>query len=121
MDTINISISEVKNISSAEIEIPFEGGLYGFVGGNGCGKSTLMLILSVLLSERRYLMLKSEDYSDDSFINITVNSNTTTSNKWTPKNNKWVLPTGIKPFRYNGLYEGSLFYGARFDDSRVVG
>ncbi|EKN3567316.1 ATP-binding protein [Yersinia enterocolitica] len=120
MDTINISISEVKNISSAEIEIPFEGGLYGFVGGNGCGKSTLMLILSVLLSERRYLMLKSEDYSDDSFINITVNSNTTTSNKWTPKNNKWVLPTGIKPFRYNGLYEGSLFYGARFDDSRVV-
>ena len=120
MDTISINIKDIKNISSANIEIPFEGGLYGFVGGNGCGKSTLMLILSVLLSERRFMMLKSEDYTNDSSIEIKVNTSTTKTNHWSPKKNKWRLPSSTVPFRFNGLYEGSLFYGARFDDSRIV-
>ncbi|OWS75305.1 hypothetical protein CBW22_12665 [Pantoea sp. VS1] len=120
MDTISININDIKNISNAQIEVPFEGGLYGFVGGNGCGKSTLMLILSVLLSERRFMMLKGEDYTSTSGIEIKVNTNQTKVNHWTPKKGKWRLPPDETPFRYNGLYEGSLFYGARFDDSRIV-
>ncbi|KHS65561.1 hypothetical protein QT13_17700 [Pectobacterium brasiliense] len=120
MDTISIIIKDIKNITNANIEIPFEGGLYGFVGSNGCGKSTLMLILSVLLSERRFMMLKNEDYTEKSSIEIKVNTTTTKTNHWSPNKNKWRLPTNSQPFRYNGLYEGSLFYGARFDDSRMV-
>lgn len=121
MDTINIKIANIKNITSAEIEIPFESGLYGFVGGNGCGKSTLMLILSVLLSERRYSMFKKEDYDISSFIDITVNTNSSTKNNlWQPRPTQWKLPKGTSPFRHNGIYEGSLFYGTRFDDSRAV-
>lgn len=121
MDTISIKVKGIKHIESANIEIPFEGGLYGFVGSNGCGKSTIMLILSVLLSERRYLMLKKEDYNSDSFIEIGINTSTQNLvNLWQPKTSQLRLSPGVQPFRYNGIYEGSLFYGTRFDDSRAV-
>lgn len=121
MDTISIKVKGIKHIESANIEIPFEGGLYGFVGSNGCGKSTIMLILSVLLSERRYLMFKKEDYNSDSFIEIGINTSTQNLvNLWQPKTSQLRLSPGVQPFRYNGIYEGSLFYGTRFDDSRAV-
>ncbi|CAI1804163.1 AAA family ATPase [Serratia proteamaculans] len=122
MDIIKLNVLEVKNILSADIEIPFDGGLYSFVGGNGCGKSTIMLMLSVLLSEKRYNMFQSEDYTNNSHITISVeDADRQTVNKWSiNSNNRWGLPSNVTPLKYDGIYEGSLFYGTRFDDSRNV-
>ena len=120
MDLLKINIKNIKNINSADVELPLEGGLYSIVGGNGCGKSTLMLIMSVLMSPKRYFMLQSEDYDKTSEINISIcNSIGESINSWyVHENNKWLCRT--RPFIYKGVYEGSLFYGSRFEDSRNV-
>ena len=46
MDTLNIKINNIKNIVSADIEFPFDNGIYTIVGSNGCGKSTLLKIIA---------------------------------------------------------------------------
>ena len=50
MDTLRIQIHNIKNINEAQLELPFDNGIYTFVGTNGCGKSTMMLCLAQLLS-----------------------------------------------------------------------
>lgn len=51
METLKINISHIKNIKKAELEVPFDNGIYTFVGANGCGKSSLMLCMAQLLSK----------------------------------------------------------------------
>ena len=52
MELAKIKIKNIKNISNAEIDLPIEGGVYSLVGGNGCGKSTIMLLFSVIMSSK---------------------------------------------------------------------
>ena len=52
MDTLRIQIHNIKNINEAQLELPFDNGIYTFVGTNGCGKSTMMLCLAQLLSNQ---------------------------------------------------------------------
>lgn len=54
---IEIDINKIKNINSALIELPFDKGLYALVGENGCGKSTLMLLLSLIVKTSSAKML----------------------------------------------------------------
>lgn len=49
MSDLNLTIRNIKNISQCDMELPLEKGLYAFVGENGCGKSTLMLAISLLV------------------------------------------------------------------------
>ncbi|HIH5468638.1 ATP-dependent nuclease [Pseudomonas aeruginosa] len=125
MDLLKVKINNVKNIKTADIELPIEGGLYSLVGGNGCGKSTLMLIMSVLLSSKRFNMLQHEDYDEDSTIDIVIERDgQVEENNWYIKKrhdnetNMWWCAS--RPVIYKGVYEGSLFYGARFRDSTIV-
>ncbi|GLX15970.1 hypothetical protein Pstr01_42090 [Pseudomonas straminea] len=125
MDRLKIKINNVKNIISADIELPIEGGLYSLVGGNGCGKSTLMLIMSVLLSPKRFNMLQHEDYSEDSTIDIGIATAEGEKNyNWHVKrrhdNETMMWWCATSPAHYKGVYEGSLFYGTRFRDSTIV-
>ncbi|EFB9392278.1 AAA family ATPase [Escherichia coli] len=125
MDLMKIEINNIKNIKRADIELPIEGGLYSLVGGNGCGKSTLMLIMSVLLSSKRFNMLQDEDFDESSTIDITISTEEQTEvNNWfvkkRPRNNENMWWCSSKPHLYKGVYEGSLFYGARFRDSTIV-
>ncbi|WP_158443170.1 AAA family ATPase [Pluralibacter gergoviae] len=122
---MKIKINNIKNIKNADIELPIEGGLYSLVGGNGCGKSTLMLIMSVLLSSKRFNMLQDEDFDDNSTIDIAISANDyEESNHWFVKkrqrNNENMWWCASRPLSYKGVYEGSLFYGARFRDSTIV-
>jgi len=125
VNRLKIKINNVKNIRTADIELPIEGGLYSLVGGNGCGKSTLMLIMSVLLSSKRFNMLQHEDYDEDSTIDIgVVTDESEDFSNWYVKkrfDNEGVMWwCGSTPPHYKGVYEGSLFYGARFRDSTIV-
>lgn len=116
MKTIKLEISNLKNIQSSNIELPFEKGIYALVGENGSGKSTLMMCLAQLVYTKSLDMLHKEDYDNTSFVKLEANEICDT---WKPEDKGW--STGMqKKRRYNGLYEGSLFYGTRFKDSKII-
>ena len=118
MDTLKVSIEKIKNIETASFEIPLENGVYSLVGANGCGKSTVLLSVAQLISKHYLGTLKKEDYQQNSKITYTLDNTTDT---WTADHNGFwksdIFPNTIK---LNGLYEGSLFYGTRFNDSRKI-
>ncbi|WP_304155823.1 ATP-binding protein [Phocaeicola plebeius] len=65
MDTLKVQLHNIKNIKEASIELPFDNGIYTFVGTNGCGKSTLMLCLAQLLSNQLQRLASSDTKSDE--------------------------------------------------------
>ena len=116
---IDINIKNIRNIKSAELDLPFDRGMYALVGSNGCGKSTIMLILSLMVKTSSAHLLSSKDTSDDSEIVISVDEK---QDKWT-RNKALKLSTGkykgrrmLSDVHYHGFYEGSIFFGTRFDD-----
>lgn len=120
MEKLDLHIHNIKNIMDAYIECPFSNGVYAFVGPNGCGKSTIMQSLSLLLSGRHIQGFKRYDSHEDSFIEF---SSDDFNEKWKYNSNSKRLEASRNRFyerAFNGMYEGSLFYGTRFNDSRVV-
>lgn len=130
MNQIDIEINNVKNIQKMKETFPLDKGLYALVGENGCGKSTIMLALSLIVKASSAHMLKSYDISTDSSIKIQTNCK---EDLWFYKNGK--LTTGkFTTYRKNGrlhsslvasthmdgFYEGSIFYGCRFDDYNIA-
>ena len=115
METLRVTIKNVKNISNANIEFPFDNGLYTIVGTNGCGKSTIMLCMAQLISQQ-LLRLRNSDVKPDTFVEFGLNGKQT---RWKRSNlNRWSY-SGDR-IKFNGLYEGSLFYGTRFEDSTNI-
>ena len=116
METIDISIKGIRNIAIANIHIPFENGLYSFVGTNGCGKSTIMLCLSQLISSKRLDTLFDGDTLGNSEVCFSYNGQSALWKEKAPC--QWYL-SGSN-IHFNGMYESSLFYGTRFRDSSNV-
>jgi predicted ATPase len=123
-------IHGIKGIEHGIIEIPIENGLYAIVGNNGSGKSTIMSCLSQLITKAGLsASLKEKDYSSESYVEFIFDGK---QDRWTKRNNAgWQLcpqqQLGTQPrrnfeerIRFNGTFEGSLFYGARFNDSKKV-
>lgn len=117
---IDLNIKNIRNIKSAELDLPFDKGMYALVGNNGCGKSTLMLILSLMVKTSSAHLLTSKDTSDDSEIILSIDEK-----KDTWKRNKALKMTTaqynkrkqmLSHVHYHGFYEGSIFFGTRFDD-----
>lgn len=126
---LKIKINNVRNIKFADISLPLNRGLYAIVGENGCGKSTLMLIMSLMVKTSSAHMLSAADINELSTIDLETDSG---KDHWYYKNEK--LTTGkfthVKADRrtkkahsalvvsthWPGFYEGSIFYGCRFDD-----
>lgn len=120
MDTINIQIENIKSINSSSIELPLETGLYGLVGNNGCGKSTILLLMAQLLSRQWWGGMKKEDCDPStSSVVFTMDDKT---DKWTfdGRRERWRVTPHKNNIHLNGMYEGSLFYGTRFSDSRTI-
>lgn len=130
MNQIDIEINNVKNIQKMKETFPLDKGLYALVGENGCGKSTIMLALSLIVKTSSAHMLKYYDISTNSSIKIQTNSK---EDIWYYKNGKLTtgkFTTHIKNGRphsslvasthMDGFYEGSIFYGCRFDDYNMV-
>ena len=126
---IEIAINNVRNIATAQLSLPLNKGMYALVGENGCGKSTLMLVMSLIVKTSSAHMLTLADINETSTIDITTEDG---FDHWYFKNGK--LTTGKYTFVYKnhktkkahsalvvsthwpGFYEGSIFYGCRFDD-----
>ena len=120
MDTINIKIENIKSIKRADIELPLEKGLYGLVGNNGCGKSTILLLVAQLLSRQWWGGMKKEDCDPStSKVMFSMDGQTDT---WTFNGSigRWTVVPTKDNIHLNGMYEGSLFYGTRFSDSRII-
>lgn len=115
MDNLQIKINGIRNIQTASLALPFENGIYTFVGHNGCGKSTLMECLSLLLP-RKGQIKRLFGTSAGSSVEFNIDGQTT---KWSFDNNSNGV-SSTTPLTYMGLYEGSLFYGTRFEDSRII-
>lgn len=116
MEALKIVISHIKNIKKAELEIPFDNGIYTFVGANGCGKSTLMLCMAQLLSKNQLGKLRIGDIDNYSFVEY---KNDDLVQTWCWNSTGHLVSKG-QSFKYNGMYEGSLFYGTRFEDSTNI-
>lgn len=130
---ISLEVRNIRNIKSADLTLPLEKGLYAIVGENGCGKSTIMLIMSLIVKTSSAHMLTSADIAENSYINIATSEG---SDHWFYKNGK--LTTGrfrtvkakkstqkthsalVVETHWPGFYEGSIFYGCRFDDYDTV-
>lgn len=122
MSDLQLSIRKIKNINQCDIELPLEKGLYAIVGENGCGKSTIMLAMSILVKPSSCRSFQEYDFSGDSVIDLSVDG---TTDHWFVSNGK--LTTETKGERrnnthnyYHGFYEGSIFFGSRFYDYNQV-
>ncbi|HBV98064.1 MAG TPA: hypothetical protein DEF36_13615 [Desulfotomaculum sp.] len=114
---ITMTINNIKNIDYGEITIPIENDIYAVVGNNGTGKSTIMSCLAQLISRHNLGLLRKEDHGEGSYISFETDKN---KDVWTCTNNFWRADTFPHTNRFNGTYEGSLFYGMRFIDSKIV-
>ncbi len=121
MEVISLKICNVKNIRSADIEIPYEDGLYALVGNNGCGKSTIMLLLAQLLSSNWWAPLRKEDCDENSSrVELSCMGKTDVW-RYSSRQSRWLCGnTRTSRIHIHGTFEGSLFYGKRFNDSRIV-
>lgn len=117
MSNLTMTIHNIKDIHHGIIEVPIENGIYAFVGNNGTGKSTIMSCLAQLLSRHNLGELRPEDYYEDSYVEFMYNNR---ADKWYCVNGFWKSNTYPNSLKFNGTYEGSLFYGMRFRDSKNV-
>lgn len=115
---LEIKIEGVKNIEKSEFTLPFMNGIYTIVGANGCGKSTILQCISQLISSRVGLKnLTNHDLAEGAFVEFSIGQKRT---RWTfnHQDSSW-RPSGDF-LKFHGLYEGSLFYGTRFEDSTKI-
>lgn len=130
---LTLEIKNVRNIKDAKVTLPLTKGIYALVGENGCGKSTLMLLISLIVKTSSAHMLTKVDIDESSSVDITTDEG---HDHWFYKKGK--LTTGkfktVKAKRstrnthsalvvkshWPGFYEGSIFYGCRFDDFDTV-
>ncbi|MBE6873184.1 MAG: ATP-binding cassette domain-containing protein [Ruminococcus albus] len=118
MNTITMKIHDIKGFNDGTIELPIENDIYAIVGNNGSGKSTIMSCLAQLISRHNLGMLRNEDHCSDSYVKFTYDGK---QDVWTcNKNGFWVSSLYPDTITFNGTYEGSLFYGQRFRDSKNV-
>ncbi len=122
MSDLILSIKDLKNIKQCEFEIPLEKGLYAIVGENGCGKSTLMSAMSLLVKPSSTRGFQSCDFTEGSVIDLNVDSQI---DHWYVSNGVWDCASRLNGHRhtknyYRGFYEGSIFFGSRFYDYNLV-
>ena len=121
-NNIKMTIHKIKAIYNAEIEIPFESGLYALVGNNGTGKSTIIYCLAQLINKKSLSSFGVDFRDGDSYLEFEYGS---IKNRWeilqdAQDPRKIYMPTPKNQIRINGMYEGSLFYGFRFQNYNKV-
>lgn len=120
MGNLKLEINHIRNISFGALSFPIEKGIYCLSGRNGTGKSTIMSCLAQSLYSSSLNVFNEADYDTTSFIRFSYDGDTTTWS-YSSSYSKWRSDCPIKDrIHFNGMYEGSLFYGTRFNDSLFV-
>jgi ABC-type phosphate transport system ATPase subunit len=115
---LKVHIENIKNINHCEFVLPIEKGIYGLVGANGCGKSTVLSCIAQCVFSSSLQNLSEFDYGENSFVEFSYGGQHTI---WKSSDNSWKTDCNRNQrIHFNGMYEGSLFYGTRFDDSLKV-
>ncbi len=115
---LKVEINKIKNLDKCKFELPIEKGIYCIVGANGSGKSTVLSCVAQTVFASSLQALNEYDYDETSYIKFEYSNLNTV---WQPREANWFSTTPIeKRVRFNGMYEGSLFYGTRFNDSLVI-
>lgn len=119
MKDLKVVIHGIKGIKHGIFEITLDNNLYALVGNNGSGKSSIMLCLAQLFSKHNLGILRGEDFSKDSYIEFTLDG---VINTWFFNflRKRWEIKEYPNVLSVNGTYEGSLFYGNRFKDSKII-
>lgn len=120
MNELTLELSHIRNITHGKLTLPISKGIYCLAGRNGTGKSTIMSCLAQSIYASSLNILDTADYNENSYVKFSYNNRTTT---WTysPFYTKWHSDANVhNRIRFNGMYEGSLFYGTRFKDSLFV-
>lgn len=124
--SIHLIVNKLKNIEHADLSLPSERGMYAIVGENGCGKSTIMLALSLMIKKSSNKLLSENDLSRDSVVSLEIDES---SDHWHFKDNRLVTdvtemyeghPVMGTNISIQGFYEGSIFFGTRFNDYSLV-
>lgn len=112
--SLKISLFNIKGISEFKIQLPLEAGIFAIAGLNGCGKSSILAALSLALQKDYPPVFP---YRKDSRIEFEFSHKKDIlfqreNSVWWDRNQQTIL--------FNGMYEGSLFYGTRFLDSKNI-
>lgn len=78
-NNLKMTIHKIKAIYNAEIEIPFDSGLYALVGNNGTGKSTIIYCLAQLINRNSLSSFGVDLRDGDSYLEFEYGS---IKNKW---------------------------------------
>ena len=116
MKELELEINEIKNIKKGKFSLPMDKGIYCLVGTNGSGKSTIMMCLAQMVFQSSLQGLNDEDFNRNSYISFKIDNK---NSVWKYDNKRKAWYCKVKPIhriRFYGMYEGSLFYGTRFED-----
>ena len=119
MNEFKVTIHKIKGIQHGIFESNLDNDLYALVGNNGSGKSSILLCMAQLFGKHNLSILRKEDYDSDSYVEFNLNNQ---RNRWyyNPHTHRWEASEYPNILSVNGTYEGSLFYGNRFKDSRII-
>lgn len=114
---IRLHIENVKNIKDFEYEFNFNKGIYALVGENAVGKSTVMSTIASTVYPRTILKLGNTEVSSDSKIDIECLGKT---DSWQYNERYSGMRSPYSNVVFNGIYEGSIFSGTRFEDMQNI-
>lgn len=135
MQNLILEIQNIKNIRKGALTLPIEKGVYAITGVNGSGKSTLINCLGKLVVDFSIYSLNHIDRAEVpsfsfsykgkkdiySLIEQTKSRKSKNGVDLRPKTYcKWQLDKECPEIHFNGLYEGSFFFGKRFKDSANI-
>ncbi len=109
----------MKTISYLKWDLQEEAGVYGIIGENGSGKSSLLISIAKLIEPNIFHHeLTGSKYYENTKIIYTINDNIFTWIKNKSTNNNWRQSTNDKinmPNKLKGFFESSILTGTRFD------
>ena len=115
---LTVKIHNIKSIQDCEFSLPIDKGIYCLVGSNGCGKSTVLSCVAQTIFSGSLKKLNEYDYEANSYVQLSYGKKI---DLWQSRNGSWNTNHKSKyKIHFNGMYEGSLFYGTRFDDSLII-
>lgn len=130
MGNLKLELKDIKNIRKGVFEIPIEKGVYAITGTNGSGKSTIMNCLGKLVVDYSLYSLMHISHANEPQFSFSWDNKTDTftlkevevMRKYKKKElrphkiNQWEESDGDR-IRFNGLFEGSFFFGKRFKEA----